>query len=248
MDTSGFCRFAIGLLALSMAGAAFGTGSIATDATITAAATRQLETRALARRLLPPEFAAQAASHTVHELLGRPSGVTFALVAHAVGNDLCQRDQVHVALYAKKQPSSTLQIRNPSRWRAIALGTDCERIPATHYARIQPQDMETASAGNVLRWLDRLRRAAAEGHLAAPVACHSDVIGANPCAQGNLALMKTLPIERAVLIEPISHGEKGWRISIMPTGSGQLFWDTRLIPDPAFTYRVELRLAIPPPF
>lgn len=244
-------RWAALLLPAMLAGNAMADGARTTS--ITAQDVRQLDTRALAARLLPPELAGHAQWHELLEYGVPPSdpprlrGVRFRLPVQPV-DGVCGRPEYFVGLSPGEGDS--LHATHPSQRTVLALGPQCDAIPPEAYAQLQMR-LDPRMAADALRWLARLRGLAAGGGPLPDVSCSSEIPDMDACAPGVVAILTGLPLERIHAFQP-TRPEQGVELSVMPNGPGRgrehAFWNVRLLSDPATRYRVQLKWMVPPPF
>jgi hypothetical protein len=220
--------------ALSLSVLALGGAASPQTPGLTLEAARGLSTRTLAARLLTPPLASGVVAHRL-----RPSGpssgaVEFLRAPVRAGVGVCRRE----GLYAPLAGGA------PVRFVEIALTSRCPIATDARYARVQPAAAEPGAVAALQTLADLRARTRARGKPPVPVRCRSDA-KPDPCRAGEQAVMRDLPIEAAYLVE---RSGEGWRFALMPTGPGQLYWDTRLIFDGERRMRVELEWKAPAPF
>ncbi len=203
-------------------------------------ALKTLGTAELARRLLPPESAARAVSHTVHERR-HPNGafVEFFSAPLPQPDGTCRRQRYFVTIDNSGQGSASAPTMQ------VVLAPQCRLAAGAFFAHLQPpHDWEAALAA-----LLRLKVAQDAARAAAPLpfalTCRSEVQPSR-CGEGARAVLAALPLDRVYIVAP-DHGQ-GRSLSVMPSGAGQTYWRVRIDAPARVPERIELSWEVPAPF
>lgn len=201
-------------------------------------------TQQLASELLPPEWAADAVSHTVSMHLvfgGMPASVRFNGRPHRTVDGFCSRNTYYTSGF-EAQNDGRIEAKTKVLGGKVRLG-GCDGI----FAHINPGgSLEDSKL--VLRWLDWARRSAqSEGPLAIQVTC-KDEVGHGKCAAGARQALANLPIGKASIIDRANYRRPHrWNVSVVETQPGQLYWDVAIDATPG-NASIDLAWKRPAPF
>jgi hypothetical protein len=199
------------------------------------ASAANLTTAELARRLLPPDLANRMVSHELGEptFPGGPiRNVNFYTPPVPLGQDLCRRESYYVKVEpvggatrensTRDVPVEAKEISSPHV--QLAAAPHC-RLKDGFFAWVWPQ-RHLSGATAALRRLAWLRKEAGRsGSLPVLVTCATET-PEDACRQGARAVLASLPLHKVFLIELI--GLQAWRLSVMPSGPGETFWEVKL--------------------
>lgn len=223
-------------------------------------AARDLETghaAGLALALLPPEVAGQIVSHQLHDKPRILSGdapaygaVRFFLRPSPAAAGICRRDTYYVSLRNEAPGSYRPESPVTGPNAQLAVGDDCDHVPDAAFGWVQSVRHEEDAIDLLQDLMAIQRRARDAGTLPIRAACRSELPHEDPCEPGVLEVVRALPLDRIHLIEPDRDSTDtlpAWRLSIMPTGPGQPFFETRLVRrDDGWDMRLTWKA--PPPF
>lgn len=218
---------------------------------LTRASALRMTTSQLARLLLPDQPAGRFVAHEVGKLgpHGEPlMAINFFHRPMPLGADLCRRD-VTVASFQPEgawEPGrdSPVRFTRASSKVQMAVAPRCRLKAGGYFGWVQPEGVDEL-APQALRRLVALQAVAkAGGQLPIKVTCESED-DAKVCAQPSRTLIASLPLDRIYIIQP---DRSGWAFSVMPNGSGQLFWDVRIPPEGIADEPIVIRWGRPAPF
>jgi hypothetical protein len=231
------------VLALAAAGCATGPMPAARPSTVhgVPGPLRGGSTAELAGRFLPPPVASRIVAHEIGEPGSPPVyGATFYTAPAPHPDGTCRRERYYVPVSPAgnvSQPVSTWQ---------VALARDCRLRAGGFFVNLQPAHrFEDALAA-----LHRFREVRAAARAGAPLPFTLTCRSFRPpgtCSQEARLVLAGLPLDRIHIVEPGAGG--GWRVSVMPKGPGQPYWDVRLVDGPdGRVGQVTLSWDIPAPF
>ncbi len=113
---------------------------------------------------------------------------------------------------------------------------------------MQPAD-RARDAVAALGWMAWARdRAASGARRPFELRCESR-LGPDPCAGGARKVLASMKLESTFIISPEeSDGGRVWRLSVMPSGPGQLVWDVRVRTSPGNRQAITMIWSVPAPF
>ena len=194
----------------------------------------------LARTLLGSDVVPSVASH---RLENRPiilasdvptyGAVRFFMQPVKATQDICRRDTWFIPLKRSATHESGPYASDARVGPTVQLAVtdDCATAPDAAFGWYQSR-RPVEDAIEALTYLVAIQRQARQGNaLPFEVDCRSTLPGVDPCKEGALQVLRTLPLDRLLSIDfdrGIANGTAGWILSIGPDGPGHAFFRLRL--------------------
>lgn len=219
------------------------SATAAEPAPLTRASVGTMTSRELALRLLPGAIARTIDAHEVYPPIfpGGPLGVIrlYARAERATPT-VCRRRSHYVAFTpvaglnagtSRQDAPSIAGSVTPGV--LIALAANCARNLPDNFARVQPASQEQGAIAVLERLAFLQSRARRARQPRVGLLCR-DAMATDACNRGATSVLARLPLQKVHIIDRgFEPTDKQWRLSIMPTGPGQLYWETVLDADPA---------------
>lgn len=203
-------------------------------------------TQELAAYLLPPEMAADAVSHRVHNSMvqgGIPYLVQFAGRTKSSGLGFCERYGYSVFLNNMDKGSADREA--PRQNTELRLG-NCPTDRDAIFANLNASDPSESKMA--LRWTAWAQRAArSKAPLPFRLSCKTET-GPDRCANGGRTALAALPLEKTMVVMPVRRAPAHhWSLSVTESQPSQLYWDVTINATPGKA-AVDLVWKIPAPF